>query len=382
MYISDEQVALEKIDVDFRRNVKAAKVFSESNLQGLLDTDELHSIEEAQKPTYKSKGLKIKDGVLLSATTKSEIVFIPEGVVEIGKDAFKNRDRGNSKIIFPEGLRKIGDSAFEGCLKLIDMDVKEPELCYYADISVYDEIDQLSRGFSQFPSTLEEIGDCAFRSFGDNAHGFGLKLMEYLVLPKSLKKIGSGAFEDSGIRAIYINGPQSISERCFQGSGLRKAILGDNIIRIEKIAFGSCSRLEKVVFGCKIKEIGDWAFDYCLVLEKIKFPDSLEKIGKNAFSECGLLANLEIPDSVTEIGENAFSKCKSLKKVKLGKGITSIPICCFSNCEKLKKVIVPENVIEIAPNAFKNCSNFTILGTAGSYAEEYAKENNIEFIAL
>ena len=381
MYISKEQIALEKIDADFKNLVQEAGDFAKSTLENMSAMDKLHSLD-AQVPTYKSAGLKICKNKLVDSAAENDIVFIPQGVVEIEKDAFKNQDRGVSKIIFPEGLRKIGVSAFEGCSNILDMDVKEPELCYYADISSDDEIDQFSRGYSQFPSTLEEIGDYAFRSFGNNSHGFGENLMEYLILPKTLKKIGIGAFEDSGIRAIYINGPWYISERCFQGSGLRKAILGDNVIRIEKIAFGSCSRLEKIVFGRKIKEIGDFAFDFCLALKELKFPDSLKKIGKAAFTECRRLGEIAIPDNVTEIGENAFSKCKSLEKAILGKGITSILECCFSNCGSLKEVVIPDNVTEIAHNAFKNCSDFTIFGIAGSYAEQYAKENNIKFQAI
>jgi hypothetical protein len=385
MYISAEQTALGKNDKDFKRNVKAAKEFKEATLQNMSDMQKFYAIDElpkAQKPSYKSKRLKIEGNVLVRSTCTSETVFIPAGVTEIGNEAFKNRDRGTYKIVFPEGLKKIGCSAFEGCSNLIEMDVKAPDLCYYADISADDEIDQFYRGFSIFPSSLEEIGDNAFRSFGDNAHGFGQNLMNYLILPQSLTKLGKGAFEDSGVRTIYIAGPQTVSERCFQGSGLRKVIFGDNVKKIERIAFGSCSRLEKVVFGRNIKEIGDWAFDFCGALKKIAFPDSLEKIGKGAFSDCGSLSEIVIPDSVTEIGENAFSKCKNLKEVKIGKGLTAIPECCFSNCSKLKKVIIPDNVTDISPLAFKNCSDFTILGNLGSYAETYAKENNIPFLAL
>ena len=36
----------------------------------------------------------------------------------------------------------------------------------------------------------------------------------------------------------------------------------------------------------------------------------------------------------------------------------------------------------IGDGAFRNCDNLTIKGYTGSYAETYAKENNIPFIAL
>ena len=35
---------------------------------------------------------------------------------------------------------------------------------------------------------------------------------------------------------------------------------------------------------------------------------------------------------------------------------------------------------EDGESAFKECTNLTIYGNAGSYAEEYAKQNNINFI--
>ena len=41
---------------------------------------------------------------------------------------------------------------------------------------------------------------------------------------------------------------------------------------------------------------------------------------------------------------------------------------------------IPENVTYIDETAFDNCPNLTIYGVKGSYAERYAKENNIKFI--
>ena len=39
------------------------------------------------------------------------------------------------------------------------------------------------------------------------------------------------------------------------------------------------------------------------------------------------------------------------------------------------------DVNEIAENAFDECDSLTIKGKSGSYAEEYAKENDIDFVA-
>ena len=70
-------------------------------------------------------------------------------------------------------------------------------------------------------------------------------------------------------------------------------------------------------------------------MSKIVLPDGLEQVGRNAFSGCASLSELSIPDSVTAIGKDAFTGCKTL----------------------------------------------TIHAPAGSYAEQYVKENNIPFMA-
>lgn len=51
----------------------------------------------------------------------------------------------------------------------------------------------------------------------------------------------------------------------------------------------------------------------------------------------------------------------------------------FANCPKLESVYIPTSVTEISDKAFKNSSAVTIKGSYGSYAEEYAKANNIPF---
>ena len=58
---------------------------------------------------------------------------------------------------------------------------------------------------------------------------------------------------------------------------------------------------------------------------------------------------------------------------------TSVGSYAFANCPKLESVYIPASVTEISDKAFKNSSAVTIKGIVGSYAEEYAKANNIPF---
>ena len=82
---------------------------------------------------------------------------------------------------------------------------------------------------------------------------------------------------------------------------------------------------------------------------------------------------------VTGLPNQMFYKCSSLKNVTLPETCTSVGSYAFANCPKLESVYIPTSVTEISDKAFKNSSAVTIKGSYGSYAEEYAKANNIPF---
>ncbi len=74
-----------------------------------------------------------------------------------------------------------------------------------------------------------------------------------------------------------------------------------------------------------------------------------------------------------------FYNCTSLDKVYLPAGTSAIGKSAFAECALLSEVFIPTSVTSIASNAFRTSPNVTIKGSYGSYAEEYAKANNIPF---
>ena len=54
----------------------------------------------------------------------------------------------------------------------------------------------------------------------------------------------------------------------------------------------------------------------------------------------------------------------------------------FAGCTSLEKVVIPKTVKNISDKAFLNCDKLTIFGYTNSYAQTYAEENGINFVAL
>ena len=63
--------------------------------------------------------------------------------------------------------------------------------------------------------------------------------------------------------------------------------------------------------------------------------------------------------------------------VVIPNGVTSIGDSAFADCESLKSITIPNSVTTIGNYAFRFCENIIIQCNRNSYAEEYAKENNI-----
>lgn len=88
-----------------------------------------------------------------------------------------------------------------------------------------------------------------------------------------------------------------------------------------------------------------------------------------------------IPDSVTVISPFLFQSCKNLRSVIIPQGVETIMEFAFSACPNLTEVIIPDSVNYIGEKAFWWSTNAVLYGNAGSYAEAYAIENSIPFIA-
>lgn len=115
--------------------------------------------------------------------------------------------------------------------------------------------------------------------------------------------------------------------------------------------------------------------------KKVILPAGLSTIKAGAFRRCRNLEEIYIPESVTVIEQSVFRDCYKLKSISLPPQLTTISGSLFYGCGALEEVKIPDSVTNIEKDAFEGCKNLTIYGSAGSYAEQYAKDNDIPFIA-
>ncbi len=300
----------------------------------------------------KSGARKIVDG-FLADTGITEFV-VPEGVEEIGKDAFSS-NKQLTKLILPSTLKTIGERAFSN--------TSLKEIVFPASMKTIPEgiLENTQVEKIVLSEGVEEIGDYAFANN---------KLLKSVVFPSTLKKIGRGAFMNSNLESVTLpSGLEEIAEKAFFNNKLSAVTLptylktlGDYAFsnnnlkevtlpsRLEVLgtAFVDNSELSKITFSEGLKEITS-AFSGTSI-KSVVLPKSLEKIGNGAFYNLKGLADISIPENVTSIGDEAFYNT-GLTSIDLPANLKIIGRYAFSGT-KLKKVVLPSQVETIGNHAF------------------------------
>ena len=230
------------------------------------------------------------------------------------------------------------------------------------------------------------------------------------------------ALDENGILTIRAEGEGYMysyeqGQSPFYGNTDIKSVKMENgITNIGAYLFENCKNIEEVTFSENITGIGSYAFLNCSGLKNVILPDTVTGFAEGAFSGCSSLESVIMPeksDFFVTMEPYVFSGCSSLKTVNLtggiagnnGTGIQDISDWLFSGCRSLTDIILPNSATGISRYAFADCislenitipvevtsidntafdsvDNVTIHGMKGSYAEEYANQNNMPFKPL
>jgi len=305
------------------------------------------------------------DGVLFDKQRKMLISYpggregaytIPEGILIIGESAFQDCS-GLTKVTIPDSVTSIRDFAFSSCQGL-------------TSVTIPDSVTSIAlRAFSYcsglvsvtIPVSVTSIGEnpfvqCPLSYIGVSPDNPTFEQMDGVLFDKQRKVLVSYPGGREGTYTI----PEGVQ------------VIGD-------CAFEGCFNLTSVTIPNSVTSIADWAFGYCSGLTSVIIPNSVVSIGSYAFSGCDGLTNLTIGDSVTSIGNDAFEWCSGLTSVIIPNSVTSIGDGAFAWCSSLTSVTIPNSVTSIDDDAFEWCKKVTLSVEQGSYAEQYAKDNDIPY---
>ena len=214
---------------------------------------------------------------------------IPEGVVEIGDNAFVDNDF-TGVLTLPSTLKKIGSDAFN------------------------------SAGFKcplNLPDGIEEIGSGCF---WDCRNLYGK-----LILPSHLKKLGSGAFRGcTGLKGDLVI-PKSLTV-------------------IPSGAFKACGLGGRLQLHGDITTIEGSAFSANGFIGELELPKSLTVLEGYNFQENDFSGSFKIPKGLLSISSFAFSNCAFTGEAEIPDGVTCIHGWAFSNSENLQKIILPSSL--------------------------------------
>ena len=209
------------------------------------------------------------------------------------------------------------------------------------------------------------------------------KSITKVIIPNSVTSIGYEAFATcTSLTDVQVsNSVNSISSGLFKECTLLSSVnIPEGVINIYSEAFLGCTSLSSINIPDSVTEIGTDAFSDCTSLSSINIPDSVKTIEIGAFGGCTSLVNVKVPNSTKYMVTSMFSGCTSLKNITIPDSVIDIEPNAFWSCTSLTKVNIPNGVTSIGSTAFENCPNLTIYCEQGSYAETFAKENNIPVV--
>jgi hypothetical protein len=288
-----------------------------------------------------------------SMCSSLEIVELPDSITVIKPCAFEFC-RSLKKVILPKGITVIGEALFRGCSTLTD--VVLPKGITKIDKFAFDDCWKLTN--INVPQSLQLV---EYFSFG------GCESLRYFPLPSGVEA-ANDAFHDC---VALGTDPGKRIPQTYECNGVFYERQADDTL---------------FVTGCLNP------MPYHSIKKSIRDHRTV-KIMPRAFQNCDNLIEMVIPEGIREIGSKAFAGCSKLRLIELPSTVTHIAY------EAIPNIGVKNYVDEKAaywsgmqddPWARKHYGLYdpiivesksgVVKVIRGSYAEQYCKENHINYV--
>lgn len=319
-----------------------------------------------------SKNLNFLDDYVFSDCTNLLSINLPASITRVGECVFKECT-GLTKVHLPQKLTELNYGMFWKCTSLrsanLPTSITKIHALAFASCTNLTEI--------QLPPKLTYIGHQAFKN---------CKNLSSINLPEALKQIEYHAFAYTGLTQIQLPKNLTIinSGMFLNCHNLQSITLPEAVTRIDTRAFEGCTSLIEIQLPKNLKDLWDSAFQGCISLTEIQLPETLTYMASEVFFGCENLRSIRLPASIKEIRNYAFKSCKNLTQIQLSENLISMGREVFFGCENLTSLDLPNSLTSIGEDCFLNCPNLKLNCEYGSYAFQYAMENNLaaSYLAL
>ena len=277
---------------------------------------------------------------------------IPNNTTEIMAYAFYYKRNLKGGLILPEGLMRIGVSAFSECTGLTGALII-PNLVTNIENSAFYNCSQLTN--IMFGNGLTNIGNNAFLNCSN---------LTSITIPNSVTSVGSSLFGNcNALISVKIgNGVEKVTSMMFSRCpNLQSIDFGNNITTIDGYAFQYCNKLASVIIPNNVTSIGDSAFQYCNITN-LKLSENLNSLGTYCFYSAlsNLTGELTIPAGITTVNFRTFGYSK------LSKMIFSGDVTLFKD-QALSFLGTPNPTVDL-----RNCTSVPTLEKVSSwFSQQY-----------
>lgn len=254
-------------------------------------------VSDAQASVVASSDFQTDGTKLLRYTGTAQTVSVPDGIKEIGEEAFSGND-DLIQVDLGNQVEKIDYRAFADCGSL-------------RTVRCGNGVQDIGMGAFSNDTSLVNV------SLGDQ-----------------VKDIGSGAFAGcSSLKSVDLSAGNTYL------SYSNGVIYDDE----QKIIYALLPGYEKEAFTLPstVEEIKAYAFWGNPYLSYVKLDSALTNIPAYAFSNCMNLQEVSIPLPVRTIEADAFQDCVNLTKVNLPESVNNIHDTAFDGCSKVEFETVP-----------------------------------------
>lgn len=264
-----------------------------------------------------------------TSTCLTGTLLLPEGLKFVSGFGYTKI----TNVHFPSTLEKIGGRAFQHCSSLL-CEISFPESLKVIEMSAFEG--SAIKGNLFLPHNLESIGGYAFR----DCKG----LSGSLTIPNKIREIPLQAFYNSG----------------FTGT----LTLPEGLEKIGSLAFWSTGFKGELHIPDMVSVIESSAFSNTLFNGNLVLPKELISLGSGVFTNCWRLSGVvEIPENIVAVSSSLFHGCTGLEGIKLHKDVEVIESQAFADCSGIYSIICEaKNPPVINSDSFNGVAkdNFTI----------------------